>query len=59
VQRVLRRAEREALAHRGGEVAVGVSAAVAERLTAGPTGASLLSRLEARIGKRVRLETAS
>jgi ribonuclease G len=54
----LRRAERDALSHRGPELALSISDAVAARLTAGGEGASLLSRLEARIGKRVRLERA-
>ncbi len=52
----LRRAERDALTHRGPELTLDVSDTVAARLTEGGEGASFLSRLEARIGKRVRLE---
>lgn len=56
VQAVLRRAERDAASHLGGEVVIEASDALAERLTADAGGASLLSRLEARIGRRIRLE---
>jgi Rne/Rng family ribonuclease len=54
-QAILRWAERAAR-RPGAEVVVPVSGAVAERLTAMREGASLVSRLEARIGKRVRLD---
>ncbi len=55
-QAILRWAERAAR-RPGADIVVPVSAAVAERLTVTREGASLVSRLEARIGKRVRLET--
>jgi ribonuclease G len=54
-QAILRWAERAAR-RPGAEVVVPVSGPVAERLTAMREGASLVSRLEARIGKRVRLD---
>jgi len=57
-QAVLRWAQRAAI-RPGGEIVVPVSGAVAGRLTAARGGASLLSRLEARIGRRVRLETTT
>jgi ribonuclease G len=58
VQAALRRAERDAASYPGGEFVLDASDAVAERLTAATDGASLLSRLEQRIGRRVRLERA-